>query len=53
MFVARAEALRPVMKVMLLAMSTTTMVMPSPRLPSTQPKRRYMIKPRMVRVLGV
>ncbi len=53
MFVARAEALSPVMKVIELETSTTSTVSASPRLPTTQPNRRYMIRPRMVSTLGV
>ena len=53
MLVDRAEALRAVMQVMELASTTTSRVRGRPRLPSTQPKRRYMIRPRMVSTLGV
>jgi hypothetical protein len=53
MLVDRADALNAVMKVMELAVSTTSSVSGRPRLPRTQPKRRYMIRPRMVSTLGV
>jgi len=53
MLVAMAEALRPVMNVIELASRTMKMVRGRPTLPTTQPKRRYMIRPRMVSTLGV
>ena len=53
MFVAMAEALRPVMNVMELAIRTISMVNPSPTFPTTQPNLKYMIRPKMVRMLGV
>ena len=52
-FVAIAEAESPVMNVMLLAISTTSSVKGTPKLPTTQPKRRYIITPRIVSRLGV
>ena len=53
MLVATADADSAVMKVIELASSTTSRVTGRPRLPTTQPKRRYMIRPRMVSTLGV
>jgi len=53
MFVATAEALRPVMKVIELDNTTMKRVRGRPRFPITQPNLKYMIRPRMVRTLGV
>ena len=52
MLVAIAEALKPVINVMELAKHTTSMVKPRPKFPTTQPKRRYIISPRIVKILG-
>jgi hypothetical protein len=41
------------MKVIELASSTTSSVTGRPRLPTTHPKRRYMMRPRIVSTLGV
>ena len=41
------------MKVIELASSTISTVSGRPTLPTTQPKRRYMMRPRMVSTLGV
>ena len=51
--VATAEALIAVMKVIELDTSTISIVNPRPTFPTTQPKRRYMIRPRIVSTLGV
>jgi len=51
--VAIADALNPVTKVMLLAMSTAIRASERPMFPTTQPKRKYIITPRMVKTLGV
>ena len=53
MLVAIAEALSAVMVVTELARRTMTKVSGSPTFPTTQPKRRYMINPRIVSTLGV
>lgn len=53
MFVASAESDSPVRKVIEVAIVTINSVPANPTLPSTQPKRRYMITPRIVRMLGV
>ena len=52
-FVAIAEALNPVIKVIELASRIIAMVIPRPTLPTTHPNLRYIIKPRIVRRLGV
>jgi hypothetical protein len=44
---------RLVRNVIELARVTMTSVRGRPTLPSTQPRRRYMMTPRMVRMLGV
>jgi hypothetical protein len=51
--VATADADSAVMKVIELASSTTSSVTGRPRLPTTHPKRRYMMRPRIVSTLGV
>jgi len=48
-----AEALNAVINVMELERRTIQIVIGSPTFPTTQPKRRYMIKPRIVNTLGV
>ena len=53
MLVATADADNAVMKVIELASSTTSSVTGRPRLPTTHPKRRYMMRPRIVSTLGV
>ena len=53
MFVASAEIERPVTKVIDEQSVTRKSVPPRPRLPSTQPKRRYITTPMIVRMLGV
>ncbi len=53
MLVATAEIERAVTKVMALARATMPKVGSSPALPITQPARRYMMTPRMVRIEGV
>ena len=53
MLVAMAEALSPVMKVIPLAIVRISNVPGRPALPSTQPNRRYIMTPRIVRTLGV
>ncbi len=53
MLVAIADADNAVMKVIELASSTTSRVTGRPRLPTTHPKRRYMMRPRIVSTLGV
>ncbi|MEJ2503387.1 MAG: hypothetical protein P8177_08760 [Gemmatimonadota bacterium] len=45
--------LSPVRKVIDVASVTITSAPSSPTLPTTHPKRRYMITPRMVRIDGV
>jgi len=52
-FVANAETERPVRKVTELETVTITSVKASPTCPSTQPVRKYMITPRIVKILGV
>jgi hypothetical protein len=47
-----AEIERPVRKVMLDAIVTIRSVLTRPTLPTTQPIRRYMITPNIVRILG-
>jgi hypothetical protein len=53
MLVARAEALSAVMKVTELARRTMSRVRGRPTFPTTHPNLRYIISPRMVRMLGV
>ncbi len=53
MFVAMAEALKAVMNVIEQEIRTTRIVIGSPRLPTTHPSLRYIIRPIMVSVLGV
>jgi hypothetical protein len=53
MLVASADALSAVTKVTVLASSTMSSVSGRPTFPTTQPKRRYMIRPRIVSTLGV
>ena len=53
MFVASAEIDSPVRKVIVLESVTMTSVDASPTEPSTQPKRRYITTPMIVRMLGV
>ncbi len=53
MLVATADALSPVMNVMLLADSTMARDKGRPTLPTTHPNRRYIITPRIVSTLGV
>ena len=48
-----AEIDKPVRNVMAVAIVTMSRVPVRPTLPSTQPKRRYMITPKMVSTLGV
>ncbi len=45
--------LRPVSKVIAVAIVTMINVFRRPALPTTQPNRRYMITPRIVRIDGV
>jgi hypothetical protein len=51
--VAMADALNPVIKVIELAITTISMVLITPTFPTTQPKRRNIIRPKIVRILGV
>ena len=51
--VAKADTDSEVMKVMPLAMVTMSSTGHRPTLPSAQPNRKYMITPRIVRMLGV
>jgi hypothetical protein len=51
--VAIADRLSAVMKVMALASTTISSVRTRPTWPRTQPKRRYIMTPRMVRSVGV
>ena len=53
MLVAMAEMERVVRKVMEVAMVTIKRVEGRPTFPRTQPKRKYMTTPKMVRMLGV
>ena len=53
MLVAVAEIESAVKKVMREERVTMMMVWVRPTLPTTQPARRYMTTPRMVRMLGV
>ena len=53
MLVASAETDRPVKKVMSEQSVTMISVLGSPTDPSTQPKRRYMTTPMIVRMEGV
>ena len=51
--VATAEKAKVVMTVMALARTTTRKTRMRPRCPTSHPVRRYMITPRMVRMVGV
>ena len=53
MLVATADALSAVIDVIDVASRTMKIVRGNPALPTTHPNRRYMIRPRMVRTLGV
>ncbi len=53
MLVATAESESAVMRVMTLAMTTMSSVFGRPTEPTTHPKRRNMITPRMVSTVGV
>jgi len=52
-FVAIADRQSAVMKVMPLARATTSNVLVRPTWPRTHPKRKYMMTPRMVKMVGV
>jgi hypothetical protein len=51
--VATEETERPVVMVMMWASRIIPIAPPSPALPTTCPWRRYMMTPRMVRMVGV